>query len=299
MRLGLNEKIAVVLPLVLAGAVSAEPVLPTLWTPGDAGSTAQAWDIFQSTTASTPDVLNLNPNGTATAYDDNAPGNGAFITSGGNIYSFSGVVAPSADIPHYGSAGGNFTTVLVNFTTYGEVTNITTATLTDGTTTFDYTNAVLTDEDTTNLGQGGYEQDFWVQFNVPGSAASYTFHAEASGSSLSLNEFRVDTFTSADPTIEPPAKPFRQPGDANGDGTVDLSDFVILRNNFGGETAAFSLGDFNSDGEIDLGDFVILRNNFGNSAGLPDLDRWRSTVPEPAALGTGLLLSGLLLRRRR
>ena len=53
-------------------------------------------------------------------------------------------------------------------------------------------------------------------------------------------------------------------GDANLDGTVDLSDFVILRNNFG-SGSLFSQGDFNGDGQVDLADFVILRNNFGET----------------------------------
>ena len=53
-----------------------------------------------------------------------------------------------------------------------------------------------------------------------------------------------------------------RPGDANADGVVDLQDFVILRNNFGGP-GTFYDADFNGDGIVDLEDFVILRNNFG------------------------------------
>ena len=52
-------------------------------------------------------------------------------------------------------------------------------------------------------------------------------------------------------------------GDANFDGRVDLSDFVILRNNFGSNASVFANADFNGDGTVDLADFVILRNNFG------------------------------------
>ena len=86
-------------------------------------------------------------------------------------------------------------------------------------------------------------------------------------------------------------------GDANGDGSVDLSDFVVLRNNFGGDTGVdFTTGDFNRDGVVDLADFVILRNNFGGNAA--PMDQWRSTVPEPMTLGL-LPLAVLAMRRRR
>jgi hypothetical protein len=62
--------------------------------------------------------------------------------------------------------------------------------------------------------------------------------------------------------------PFAQgkPGDADGDGDVDLDDFVILKTNFGtpsGATAA--TGDFDGDGDVDLDDFVILKSNFGTA----------------------------------
>jgi hypothetical protein len=54
------------------------------------------------------------------------------------------------------------------------------------------------------------------------------------------------------------------PGDANGDGLVNLADFGILRANFG-TGSLFSQGDFNRDGIVNLADFGILRANFGRS----------------------------------
>ena len=58
-------------------------------------------------------------------------------------------------------------------------------------------------------------------------------------------------------------------GDANRDRTVDLTDFGVLRNNFGQSNVVFSQGDFNYDGTVSLLDFGILRNNFGQSLPTP------------------------------
>ena len=64
-------------------------------------------------------------------------------------------------------------------------------------------------------------------------------------------------------------EPICNPGDADGDGDVDLDDFVILKNNFGqtglDTQTSCSLGDFDLDGDVDLDDFVLLKNNFGNT----------------------------------
>ncbi|NLF32536.1 MAG: hypothetical protein GX591_16805 [Planctomycetes bacterium] len=53
------------------------------------------------------------------------------------------------------------------------------------------------------------------------------------------------------------------PGDADGDGDVDLDDFVILKQNFGLAPASRGQGDFDGDEDVDLDDFVILKQNFG------------------------------------
>jgi len=83
-------------------------------------------------------------------------------------------------------------------------------------------------------------------------------------------------------------------GDANSDGKVDLSDFGILKANFGAGTT-FAQGDFNKDAKVDLTDFGILKTHFGKS-GTP-----AAAVPEPstfAMAGLALLTLGLRYRRR-
>ncbi|MFO0900345.1 MAG: Ig-like domain-containing protein [Pirellulales bacterium] len=54
-------------------------------------------------------------------------------------------------------------------------------------------------------------------------------------------------------------------GDFNGDGKVDLTDFGILKSNFGKTPAALGDGDANGDAKVDLTDFGILKENFGKS----------------------------------
>jgi hypothetical protein len=60
-------------------------------------------------------------------------------------------------------------------------------------------------------------------------------------------------------------------GDANRDATVNLSDFLILRRNFGSSEAIFSEADFNNDGQVNLSDFLALRRNFGETLPPPSL----------------------------
>lgn len=86
------------------------------------------------------------------------------------------------------------------------------------------------------------------------------------------------------------------PGDADGDGAVNLIDFNILKSNFGRGDSDWFHGDFDADGTAALSDFNILKANFGATG-------QASAVPEPSAivlLGTALMaLAALHLRNRR
>ncbi len=70
-------------------------------------------------------------------------------------------------------------------------------------------------------------------------------------------------------------------GDADFDGQVQFSDFVVLSDNFSLSDKKWSEGDFDSSGEVQFSDFVILSTNFGQGEAA-------AAVPEPAG---GLLLS--------
>jgi hypothetical protein len=55
------------------------------------------------------------------------------------------------------------------------------------------------------------------------------------------------------------------PGDANGDGKVDVGDLGILAANYGMTSGAtWGKGDFNNDGKVDVGDLGILAANYGS-----------------------------------
>jgi hypothetical protein len=83
-------------------------------------------------------------------------------------------------------------------------------------------------------------------------------------------------------------------GDADGDGEVGFSDFVILSNNYNAP-GEYTDADFDKDGTVAFGDFVLLSNNYGQSAA------GAAAVPEPAGLsllGLGMLLLLGVSRRR-
>ena len=101
------------------------------------------------------------------------------------------------------------------------------------------------------------------------------------------------------------------PGDANGDGMVDVGDLGILAANYGTATGAtWAQGDFNSDGAVDVGDLGILAANYGTGTSGADCDAdyakaFGTTVAEEDAAdetsstlcsGLGLpLIAGLVL----
>ncbi|MCC6680953.1 MAG: PEP-CTERM sorting domain-containing protein [Phycisphaeraceae bacterium] len=97
------------------------------------------------------------------------------------------------------------------------------------------------------------------------------------------------------------------PGDANGDGLVNLSDLQILGDNWQSTTAAWAQADFTGDGVVNLADLQILGDNWGFGTGpdmsfdeaLTQLPGAGVAIPEPAGialLGCGLVAIGL--RRR-
>ena len=89
--------------------------------------------------------------------------------------------------------------------------------------------------------------------------------------------------------------PYKQ-GDANLDGTVDVSDFNKWNENKFTDAAQWCNGDFTADGVVDVSDFNAWNGNKFTSS-----DGGTNVVPEPSALALVMVagLSLLGLRRRR
>lgn len=86
-------------------------------------------------------------------------------------------------------------------------------------------------------------------------------------------------------------------GDADINGTVDLTDFTYLAGNFNGTGKTWLQGDFNYDGIVDLTDFTFLASNFNQSMPASTLG---AAVPEPiGVLAAGSFCAMAVCRRRR
>jgi hypothetical protein len=102
------------------------------------------------------------------------------------------------------------------------------------------------------------------------------------------------------------------PGDANGDGRVDVGDLGILAANYGGSDKTWAQGDFNGDGRVDVGDLGILAAHYGEGVNgaadfSADYAKAFGTAAEEEVDGNslcsglglpliaGLLLAGLML----
>ncbi len=76
------------------------------------------------------------------------------------------------------------------------------------------------------------------------------------------------------------------PGDANLDGSVDVTDLGILATNYGiGSGAEWANGDFNGDGSVDVSDLGILATNYGmvaesSNVGMAEVGQPVAPAPE-------------------
>lgn len=87
---------------------------------------------------------------------------------------------------------------------------------------------------------------------------------ESGGSSTPASpQPSVSPTKSPSPTPVPTATPTPKQGDANGDGSVNETDYNVWLSHYGQQLSGASSGDFNSSGKVDGIDYVIWLNNYG------------------------------------
>jgi hypothetical protein len=89
-----------------------------------------------------------------------------------------------------------------------------------------------------------------------------------------------------------------RPGDADGDGDVDLDDFAAIRDHFQKSVVSRNLGDLNEDGFVDFVDFRQWKANYPFPAGGSG-SSLTASVPEPATWFTSLAMGLLAFRTVR
>lgn len=182
------------------GVCFADFVVPSLveqgWERGlTPGSLFAEWDSFETPSSpNSPDVGSfvggVLPDD-ALGFDVFDRGSSSFITSGGNIYSFSDLVRPQIEFGGFGLGGGQRTTILVQVRTQGSELDPATVVL-DG--TIGPVEIVELDRQTLG-GFGGALVDTLVRFEVDASASGHIVTFDASASSMSLDRVAVDLFT--------------------------------------------------------------------------------------------------------
>ena len=108
-------------------------------------------------------------------------------------------------------------------------------------------------------------------------------HLEASDLSCVIDVFERNVLLEALGTL---------PGDLDGDGGINVADFLTLSRNFNRQTTSYTNGDIDLNGVVDVADFLTLSRNFGQV--VPS-----AVVPEPAALAVMRLASFCVLSLRR
>jgi hypothetical protein len=249
-----------------------------------------------------PDVANINPNGSANVYDTSGQ---SFITSDGNIYSFSAPTFIEAVLPNYGLGAGYTTNVLLQVRTLGEVMDNSSVKLISysGNAANPYPSAtgiaplsqqlLLSAPD--QSGFGGTDQEWAFSFSVVGNASSYKLAFNAAGTSMSLDQVSIDS----------QAVSSYLKGDFNLDGKVNAADISAAmaalvnlpqyqQTNHLTDTQLLQVANVNGDTTISFADLQSL---------LIDLRTGQTStaaVPEPCTACLALLaFSGYWLIRPR
>jgi hypothetical protein len=178
------------------------------WTVGAVDSTWAQWDVFSTPSGTNaPDEGKFPNTGAYLPTVQEGGGSGAFLTGGGNIYSFSSPTSFDVAVPNLAGKPASYVTrVVAQVHTLGSLLQQSTVQLTynNGTpTVLTPASATLALDIPAAGGFGGAEQLWRYVWDVPYSGANYLVEFGASSSSMSLAGVRIDTFTQDGVVPEP------------------------------------------------------------------------------------------------
>lgn len=231
---------------ILAGGSSAQGFVTPEgfgWSRGAADSSYYEWDDFASATqANAPDV-GAFPGGGASVTETTGL---AFVTSTGNIYSFTTLLEFEVVAPAQALAGGT-TTVLLQTRTQGREVDHDTL-LCNGFVAAEYVELYRLNLGPQDVFGGDLVDGLW-RFEVP-ATGTVTITFSATDLSMSLDRVAVDTLTRADEACL---------ADVNGDGFATAADFSAWIAAFNTQAPGC---DQNGDGACTPADFSAWISNF-------------------------------------
>ncbi len=161
-------------------------------------TTYQHWADFLGSPAgpNAPDAADLTPAGTADLFDAAHPASGSFTTSGGNIYSPSGVIEPRIVVPGFDEEDRTLVTRFqIQLRTWGQDID-TDDVLLNGDSVTDLPDLEYTELDREAQEGGGFPADIvahrWI-FTAPFTAEAFHIDFGYGVTSSSLMEASVDT----------------------------------------------------------------------------------------------------------
>lgn len=130
-------------------------------------------------------------------------------------------------------------------------------------------------------------------FNPPTGSFNLVFGGEDTNIDTSPNNGNVDWFTYNAAGVYNPGAP----GDADGNGVVNINDYALIQANSFTVVPLGSLGDVDDTGFVDFDDFQQWKTSF--PGGVAAAEAAIAALPEPTSFGLAMGAVGLLLMKRR
>ncbi|WP_428305190.1 PEP-CTERM sorting domain-containing protein [Lacipirellula sp.] len=166
------------------------------WSLGAANSVHAQWEVFTdaySTPGNAPDVAGSFPaSGSSSGASSLLVGNtaGAFLTGGGNIYSFSAPTSFTVTVPNYNLGAGWNSRFVAQIQNQGSLLDFTSVLL-----SYDGGNQLLAPTYSHELLGGAIPENLFAWDLAGFNPSTYSLTFKASASSMSLDAIAVDTYT--------------------------------------------------------------------------------------------------------